>query len=151
MGHEGYMRQALAEAVKAREAGEVPIGAVLVLKGQVISAGHNLKETLQDPTAHAEIIAIREAASKLHSWRLEEADLYVTIEPCPMCMGAILQARIRRVIFGAFDPKAGAAGSVVDLSMCRQLNHQVEVMDGVLGDECRQLLQDFFGQRRKTE
>ena len=151
MGHEGYMRQALAEAVKAREAGEVPIGAVLVLKGQVISAGHNLKETLQDPTAHAEIIAIREAASKLHSWRLEETDLYVTIEPCPMCMGAILQARIRRVIFGAFDPKAGAAGSVVDLSMCRQLNHQVEVMDGVLGDECRQLLQDFFGQRRKTE
>ena len=151
MGHEGYMRQALAEAVKAREAGEVPIGAVLVLKGQVISAGHNLKETLQDPTAHAEIIAIREAASKLHSWRLEEIDLYVTIEPCPMCMGAIIQARIRRVIFGAFDPKAGAAGSVVDLSMCRQLNHQVEVMDGVLGDECRQLLQDFFGQRRKTE
>ena len=151
MGHEGYMRQALAEAVKAREAGEVPIGAVVVLKGQVISAGHNLKETLQDPTAHAEIIAIREAASKLHSWRLEETDLYVTIEPCPMCMGAILQARIRRVIFGAFDPKAGAAGSVVDLSMCRQLNHQVEVMDGVLGDECRQLLQDFFGQRRKTE
>ena len=151
MDHEGYMRQALAEAVKAREAGEVPIGAVLVLKGQVISTGHNLKETLQDPTAHAEIIAIREAASKLHSWRLEETDLYVTIEPCPMCMGAIIQARIRRVIFGAFDPKAGAAGSVVDLSMCRQLNHQVEVMDGVLGDECRQLLQDFFGQRRKTE
>ena len=151
MGHEGYMRQALAEAVKAREAGEVPIGAVVVLKGQVISAGHNLKETLQDPTAHAEIIAIREAASKLHSWRLEETDLYVTIEPCPLCMGAILQARIRRVIFGAFDPKAGAAGSVVDLSMCRQLNHQVEIMDGVLGDECRQLLQDFFEQRRKTE
>ena len=151
MGHERFMKAALAEAKRAGETGEVPIGAVLVLDGQVISAGHNLKETRQDPTAHAEIIAIREAASKLYSWRLENADLYVTIEPCPMCMGAIIQARIRRVIFGAFDPKAGAAGSVIDLSMCKPLNHQVELIDGVLEDECRQLMQDFFGQRRKTE
>lgn len=151
MGHETYMRLALAEAEKAREAGEVPIGAVLVQGGQVIAAGHNLKETLQDPTAHAEVIAIREAAAKLNSWRLSGTDLYVTIEPCSMCMGAIIQARVRRIIFGAFDLKAGAAGSVVDLSACKPLNHQVEVIDGVLEDECRQLMQDFFARRRKTE
>lgn len=151
MSHETYMRRALAEAQKAQAAGEVPIGAVVVQNGEVMGAGHNLKETLQDPTAHAEIVAVREAAAKVGSWRLDEADVYVTIEPCPMCMGAMLQARIRRVIFGAFDPKAGAAGSVVDLSACKQFNHRMEIIDGVLEDECRQLMQDFFQERRKTE
>jgi tRNA(adenine34) deaminase len=145
------MREALAEAAKARAKGEVPIGAVLVKDGEVIGSGHNLKETLQDPTAHAEIIAIREAAGKIRSWRLDDADLYVTIEPCPMCMGAMLQARVRRVIFGAFEPKAGAAGSTVDLSVIRQFNHRIEVIDGVLEDECRRLMQEFFQRRRKTE
>ncbi|HHX94219.1 MAG TPA: nucleoside deaminase [Clostridia bacterium] len=145
------MREALAEAEKAQAKGEVPIGAVLVKDGEVIASGHNLKETLQDPTAHAEMIAIREAAGKLRSWRLDDADLYVTIEPCPMCMGAMLQARVRRVIFGAFEPKAGAAGSTVDLSVIRQFNHRIEVIDGVLEDECRRLMQEFFQRRRKTE
>ncbi|MGI6554440.1 MAG: tRNA adenosine(34) deaminase TadA [Bacillota bacterium] len=151
MGHDTFMREALAEAAKARAKGEVPIGAVLVKDGEVIGSGHNLKETLQDPTAHAEIIAIREAAGKIRSWRLDDADLYVTIEPCPMCMGAMLQARVRRVIFGAFEPKAGAAGSTVDLSVIRQFNHRIEVIDGVLEDECRRLMQEFFQRRRKTE
>jgi tRNA(adenine34) deaminase len=151
VGHHTFMREALAEAAKARAKGEVPIGAVLVKDGEVIGSGHNLKETLQDPTAHAEIIAIREAAGKIRSWRLDDADLYVTIEPCPMCMGAMLQARVRRVIFGAFEPKAGAAGSTVDLSVIRQFNHRIEVIDGVLEDECRRLMQEFFQRRRKTE
>jgi tRNA(adenine34) deaminase len=151
VGHDTFMREALAEAAKARAKGEVPIGAVLVKDGEVIGSGHNLKETLQDPTAHAEIIAIREAAGKIRSWRLDDADLYVTIEPCPMCMGAMLQARVRRVIFGAFEPKAGAAGSTVDLSVIRQFNHRIEVIDGVLEDECRRLMQEFFQRRRKTE
>ena len=151
VNHETWMRQALAQAAEAQAAGEVPIGAVVVSNDQVIARGHNLKETLQDPTAHAEIIAIREAASKQHSWRLEDADLYVTVEPCPMCMGAMLQARVHRVIFGVFDPKAGAAGSVVDLSMCKQFNHTIEVIDGVMEKECRQLMQDFFQHRRKSE
>jgi len=146
-----FMREALAEAEKAQAKGEVPIGAVLVKDGEVIASGHNLKETLQDPTAHAEMIAIREAAGKLRSWRLDDADLYVTIEPCPMCMGAMLQARVRRVIFGAFEPKAGAAGSTVDLSVIRQFNHRIEVIDGVLEEECRRLMQEFFQERRKTE
>ena len=151
MGHDMFMREALAEAEKAQAKGEVPIGAVLVKDGEVIASGHNLKETLQDPTAHAEMIAIREAAGKLRSWRLDDADLYVTIEPCPMCMGAMLQARVRRVIFGAFEPKAGAAGSTVDLSVIRQFNHRIEVIDGVLEEECRRLMQEFFQERRKTE
>ena len=151
MGHDMFMREALAESEKAQAKGQVPIGAVLVKDGEVIASGHNLKETLQDPTAHAEMIAIREAAGKLRSWRLDDADLYVTIEPCPMCMGAMLQARVRRVIFGAFEPKAGAAGSTVDLSVIRQFNHRIEVIDGVLEEECRRLMQEFFQERRKTE
>ena len=149
--HETYMREALGEARKAFAAGEVPIGAVVVLQGQVIGRGHNLRETNSDPTAHAEIIALREAGAKAQSWRLENADLYVTIEPCPMCMGAMLQARVRRVVFGAFDLKAGAAGSVVDLSANSRFNHRIEVIDGVLDEECRQLMQDFFKERRKSE
>jgi tRNA(adenine34) deaminase len=151
MGHETFMRAALAEAKEAQAAGEIPIGAVVVVNGEVIGAGHNLKETHKDPTAHAEIIALREAGAKLQSWRLEDADLYVTIEPCPMCMGAMLQARVRRVVFGAFDTKFGAAGSVVDLSANSRFNHRIEVLDGVLEEECRQLMQDFFQDRRKTD
>lgn len=151
MGHDTFMMQALAQARKAGVVGEVPVGAVVVINDEVIASGYNLKENVKDPTAHAEIIALRQAAAKLGSWRLDNADLYVTVEPCPMCMGAILQARIRRVIFGAYDPKAGAAGSVIDLSQCKAFNHQVEVIDGVLEEECRKLLQDFFQERRKTE
>ena len=149
--HETHMREALAEANKAFAAGEVPIGAIVVMQGQVVGRGHNLKETQSDPTAHAEIIALRDAGAKQQSWRLEDADLYVTIEPCPMCMGAMLQARVRRVVFGAFDPKAGAAGSVVDLSANSRFNHRIEVIDGILEEECRQLMQAFFQQRRKFE
>jgi len=145
------MRKALEEAAKAFAAGEVPIGAVVVLDGEIIGAGHNLKETCNDPTAHAEIIALRKAGTRQKTWRLEGADLYVTIEPCPMCMGAMLQARVRRVVFGAFDPKAGAAGSVVDLSANSRFNHRIEVIDGVLEEECRQLMQDFFLRRRKQK
>lgn len=151
MGHEAFMEEALEEAKKAFAIGEVPIGAVVVKNGQLVAAGHNLKETLNDPTAHAEIIALRAAGNKLQSWRLEDADLYVTVEPCPMCMGAMLQARVRRVIFGTFDLKAGAAGSVVDLSANNRFNHRIEVIDGVLEEECRQLMHDFFQQRRKTD
>lgn len=147
---EAYMEQALAEAKEALALNEVPIGAVVVREGQVLGRGHNLKETKNDPTAHAEIIALREAGEKAQSWRLEGADLYVTVEPCPMCMGAMLQARVRRVIFGVFDPKFGAAGSVVDLSANSRFNHRIEVIDGILEEECRQLMQDFFQQRRKS-
>ena len=147
---EAYMEQALAEAKEALALNEVPIGAVVVGQGQVLGRGHNLKETENDPTAHAEIIALREAGVKTQSWRLEGADLFVTVEPCPMCMGAMLQARVRRVIFGVFDPKYGAAGSVVDLSANSRLNHRIEVFDGILEEECRQLMQDFFQQRRKS-
>lgn len=149
--YEAYMEEALAEARKALVLNEVPIGALVVREGQVLGRGHNLKETQNDPTAHAEIIALREAGAKAQSWRLEGADLYVTVEPCPMCMGAMLQARVKRVIFGVFDTKAGAAGSVVDLSANSRFNHRIEVIDGILEEECRQLMQDFFQQRRKSE
>jgi len=128
--------------------GEVPIGAVLVVRDKIIAKGHNEKETRQDPTAHAEIIAIKQASKKLGSWRLNDADIYVTIEPCPMCVGAMLQARIKRLFFGAPDPKAGAVGSVVDLTAYRDFNHQIEVDGGILEEDCRKLIQDFFKSKR---
>ncbi len=120
------MSEALAEARLALAAGEVPVGAVVVLHGEVIGRGHNRRETANDPTAHAEILAIREAAGKLGSWRLTDADLYVTLEPCPMCAGAIVNARLRRLVFGAYDPKAGAVISLMNLVQDRRLNHTVE-------------------------
>lgn len=143
------MKMALEEAVHAFEEDEVPIGAVIIKDGNVISKAHNLRENIKDPTAHAEIIAIRKAAEVLGGWRLMDCDLYVTIEPCPMCAGAIVQARIRKLIFGAPDPKAGACGSVMDVIGNPLLNHRVEVTEGILKDECSRIMKDYFRGKRK--
>ena len=140
----GYMRLALEQARKAAAQGEVPIGAVLVRDDQVLAQAHNFRETWQDPTAHAEMIVIREAARALRQWRLIDTTLFVTLEPCAMCLGAILLARIPRLVFGARDPKAGACGSVLDFSSDPRLNHRVEVMGGVLEEESQQMLSKFF-------
>jgi tRNA(adenine34) deaminase len=142
------MRLALREAERALEHGDVPIGALVVRDGEVVSAAHNERELLQDPTAHAEIIALREAARALGSWRVLEATLYVTLEPCAMCAGAIVLARVPRVLYGASDPKAGACGSVLDVLAEPRLNHRPEVRGGVLGEECGELLSAFFASRR---
>ncbi|HEV7363531.1 MAG TPA: tRNA adenosine(34) deaminase TadA [Solirubrobacteraceae bacterium] len=145
---EYFMRLALREAERALEHDDVPIGAVVVHEGEVIGAGRNERELRQDPTAHAEMIALREASRALSSWRLMDAVLYITLEPCAMCGGAIVLARVSRVVFGATDPKAGAAGSVLDVLGEPRLNHRPEVAGGLLGDEAAALLQDFFGDRR---
>lgn len=143
-----FMEQALAEAQKAYELDEVPIGAVIVKDGIILGRGHNLREREKDPTLHAEMIAIRQASAALGGWRLMDCDLYVTIEPCPMCAGAILQARIRRVIFGARDPKAGCAGSLYNLLEDPRFNHRTEVIEGVLEDRCSRIMKDYFRQKR---
>jgi tRNA(adenine34) deaminase len=145
---EYFMRLALREAERAGELGDVPIGAVVVHGGEVIAAGRNERELRGDPTAHAEILALREAAQALGSWRVLETTLYVTLEPCAMCAGAIVLARVPRVLFGASDPKAGAAGSVLDVLGEPRLNHRPEVVGGVLEDECGALLSAFFAARR---
>jgi tRNA(adenine34) deaminase len=145
---EYFMRLALREAERALEHDDVPIGAVVVHEGEVIGAGRNERELRQDPTAHAEMIALREASRALSSWRLMDAVLYITLEPCAMCAGAIVLARVSRVVFGATDPKAGAAGSVLDVLGEPRLNHRPEVARGLLADESAALLQDFFGDRR---
>jgi tRNA(adenine34) deaminase len=142
------MQRAIDEAVKARAKDEVPIGCVIVREGRIIARGHNLRETSQDPAGHAEMIAIRKAARKLGSWRLLDTVLYVTLEPCTMCMGAIILARIPTVVFGCYDPKGGAAGSLYDLSNDSRLNHRVELLPRVLEKECSGLLSDFFAQLR---
>lgn len=139
-----WIRLALQEAWKAYECGEIPVGAVVVNEGKVIGRGYNQVETLQDPTAHAEIIAIGAAATALESWRLSECDLYVTLEPCPMCAGAIHLARIRRLVFGAYDPKKGACGSLMDIVRDERLNHRVEVVPGVSEEDCSYILKAFF-------
>ena len=147
--YDEWMRQALSEARLAAASGDVPVGAVLVdAAGNPISAGHNQRELTGDPTAHAEIVAIRAAAAQLGTWHLEDTTLVVTLEPCTMCAGAILQARIPRVVFGAWDEKAGAAGSVNDLLRDRRLPHRVEVATGVLEAESSALLLEFFASRR---
>ena len=152
MDHVDYMRQAFEEARLAAAAGEVPIGAVLVVDGTVVARAHNRREVWQDPTAHAELIAIREASAQLHTWRLGGSTLYVTMEPCAMCIGAAILARIERVVFGARDPKGGACGSVLNIPEERRLNHRLEVIGSVLEEESRALLQEFFkGLREKTE
>lgn len=143
-----YMDIALEEAKKAADKLEVPVGAVVVQSGQIIGRGHNLREATQDPTSHAEIIAIKAAANQIGYWRLNQADLYVTLEPCPMCAGAILQARIKRVVYGTVDPKAGAAGTLYNLLEDERFNHQVELVTGVRAEESSQLLKDFFRQLR---
>jgi tRNA(adenine34) deaminase len=145
---ENFMRHAIAEAERALEHGDVPVGAVLVRGGEVIGAGHNERELREDPTAHAEMIAIREAARVLGSWRLLDTVLYVTLEPCAMCAGAIVLGRIPRVAYGAEDPKAGAAGSVLDILAEPRLNHRPQVDGGVLAGECAALLLEFFRTRR---
>jgi tRNA(adenine34) deaminase len=139
-----YMALALEQAREAAEAGEVPIGAVLVCDGAVVAHARNARESAADPTAHAEMIAIREAAWRLGRWRLSGCTLYVTLEPCPMCAGALVNARIDRLVFGAADPKAGATGTLYDLSSDARLNHSFEVTGGVLADECGQILKEFF-------
>jgi len=145
-----FMRMALDQANQAFTIGEVPVGAVMVQQGEVIATGFNRREVDQDPTAHAEMIAIREASSKLGSWRLNDSTLYVTLEPCAMCAGAMLQARVSRLVLGAADPKAGACGSICDLLAEPRFNHQVVVQTGVLADECGSILQNFFQQLRQA-
>jgi tRNA(adenine34) deaminase len=148
--NEYFMRLALVEAERAREHGDVPIGALLVRAGEVVAVGANERELRQDPTAHAEILALREAARAAGRWRVLDATLYVTLEPCAMCAGAIVLARVPRVVYGASDPKAGAAGSVLDVLSEPRLNHRPEVEGGVLGQECGELLSEFFASRRAS-
>ncbi len=146
---ERFMRAALREAERGAREGEVPVGAVVVKEGQVLARAHNRPIHLHDPSAHAEILALRRAARKAGNYRLEGCDLYVTIEPCAMCAGAIVQARLRRTVLGARDPKAGAAGSVLHVIDHPKLNHRCEVVKGVLADESAALLRSFFQRRRK--
>ena len=145
---ERFMDIALEEALIAASEGEVPVGAVAVAGDEVIARGHNLRESLSDPTAHAEMIVIREASGKLGKWRLTDVTLYVTIEPCAMCAGAIVLARIPMVVFGAEDPKAGAGGSLFQILQDPALNHRVELVSGVNEDRCRSIMKDFFVNRR---
>ncbi|MFQ9705686.1 MAG: tRNA adenosine(34) deaminase TadA [Limosilactobacillus pontis] len=149
--HQKYMRVAIKEAHQAQLLGEVPIGAVIVHNGQIIASGHNMRERFQDVTYHAEMLAIMEACTALNSWRLEDCDLYVTLEPCIMCSGAIVNARIKNVYYGARDPKAGAVDSLYHLLGDQRLNHQVHVESGILGEECSQMLKDFFRTVRKKK
>jgi len=142
--HDYWMAQAIAEAGKAHVKDEVPIGCVIVREGRIIARAHNLRESKQDPAAHAELLAIRKAARKLGSWRLLNTTLYVTLEPCLMCMGAIILARIPCVVFGCYDPKAGAAGSLYDLSKDSRLNHRLELVSGIRSEECSRQLSSFF-------
>jgi len=144
-----YMRYALREAERALECGEVPVGCVIVHEGEIVGKAHNQRETLQDPTAHAEILAITQAAAHFRSWRLEGAKLYVTLEPCPMCAGAIILARIAEVHFGAHDPKAGACGTLMNLLEDPHFNHQPAVHSGLLADECGTILTCFFRRIRE--
>jgi tRNA(adenine34) deaminase len=145
---EVHMRTALAAAEQAASIGEVPVGAVVVVRGEVVAIAHNQRETKNDPTAHAEIVAMRAAAATLGSWRLIDADLYVTMEPCPMCAGAIVNARVRRLIYGCDDPKAGAVRTLFQLLDDQRLNHRVEVVPGVLALESSALLKSFFSRLR---
>ncbi|SKA96732.1 tRNA(adenine34) deaminase [Caloramator quimbayensis] len=145
---EYFMYLAIKEAEKALVLDEVPIGAVIVKDDIVISRAHNLRETLKDATAHAEIIAIKDACTKLLGWRLIGCSLYVTLEPCSMCAGAIVNSRIERVVFGAFDYKAGACGSVLNVAFNNSLNHRAQITSGILEEECRTLLQEFFKKKR---
>ncbi len=145
---EYFMRLAIREAERSLEHDDVPIGAVIVRDGEVIGAAHNERELRADPTSHAEMVALREAARTIASWRVLDAVMYVTLEPCAMCAGAIVLARLPRVVFGASDPKAGAAGSVLDVLDTPQLNHRPQVQGGLLGGECGDLLRSFFGDRR---
>ncbi|RKQ32998.1 tRNA adenosine(34) deaminase TadA [Oceanobacillus halophilus] len=151
MEDEKFMTAAITEAKKALQLNEVPIGAVIVYQGKIIASGHNLRETSQEALTHAELIAIEAANKKIGSWRLEDCTLYVTLEPCPMCAGAIVQSRIQRVVYGAPDPKAGCAGTLMNLLDEPRFNHQAEVTDGILEQECASLLTDFFRELRQKK
>jgi tRNA(adenine34) deaminase len=146
-----YMREALLLAAQAAQAGEVPVGAVVVKDGRIIGRGSNAPISKHDPTAHAEIAALRDAAQHLGNYRLVDCELFVTLEPCVMCVGAMFHARIARVVYGARDPKTGAAGSMLDLFGEARLNHHAEIEGGVLGDECGKVLSDFFAMRRAQQ
>ena len=146
-----FMTLALQEAKRAAEIDEVPIGAVVVKDDEVISKAHNLRETLQDATAHAELLAIKEACEVLGTWRLIGCTLYVTLEPCPMCAGAIILSRVNKLVFGAKDPKGGACGSVVNLTADDRFNHRPEVVEGVMAKECGEILKAFFQGKRKRQ
>ncbi|WP_100011884.1 tRNA adenosine(34) deaminase TadA [Lentibacillus sediminis] len=143
-----FMRAAIREAEKARAADEVPIGAVIEFQGEIIAAGYNLRETSQETLSHAELVAMQEANKRIGSWRLEDCTLYVTLEPCPMCAGAIVQSRIKRVVYGAPDPKAGCCGTLMNLLDDERFNHQVKWTSGVLEEECAELLRGFFRELR---
>lgn len=151
MKHEDYMNIAIEEARLAAQQGEVPVGAVLVLDGEVVAQAHNQRETTHDATAHAEVLAIRQACAKLQNWRLTGADLYVTLEPCPMCAGAIVNARIGRVIYGAPDSKAGGVDSLFNIVDNKNLDHRVEILSGICETECREVLQEFLKRKRGGE
>lgn len=144
-----FMKAALREAAKAAALGEVPVGAVVVRDGRIIGRGHNKPVKTSDPTAHAEIVSIRKAAGKMGNYRLTDCDLFATVEPCAMCLGAIVQARIRRLVFGALDPKAGAVSSIMTFPFERT-NHRPEILGGILAEESGQLLRDFFRARRRA-
>ena len=146
--HEHFMRAAFQEAETALEHDDVPVGAVVVYQDRIIGRGRNQREQLQDPTAHAEIIALTAAASHVKCWRLEGCTTYVTLEPCAMCAGALVLSRMDRLVFGARDPKAGACGSLFNLCQDKRLNHQVNIVEGVLAAECTALLREFFGRQR---
>lgn len=147
--HEFWMREAIAQAHQAETLGEVPIGAVVVRDGKIIGRGFNLRETTMDSTAHAEMVAIREASKTLNSWRLLDCRLYVTLEPCPMCAGAIVQSRVPMTVYGTADPKAGCAGTLMNLLEEPRFNHRTEVIQGILQEECAELLTSFFRKLRQ--
>ncbi len=151
MTDEQFMRAAIREARKAERLGEVPIGCVIAREGKIYARGYNRRMTDQNTLAHAEISAIRKACRKFGDWRLEDCTLYVTLEPCPMCAGAIVQARIPRVVFGCRNPKAGSAGSVLDLLHVERFNHQAEVEEGVLGEDCAEMMRRFFRALRSAQ
>ena len=148
---EKFMKEALKEAKNAYEKLEVPVGAVIVKNSKIIARSHNLKETKKDTTKHAEILAIEKASKKLGAWRLLDCDMYVTLEPCSMCAGAIINARIKKIYIGALDEKTGAAGSVLNLFEDYKFNHNVEIEKGILGEECEKILKDFFKELRKKK
>ena len=151
MNNEKWMKEAIKQVKKAAQKDEVPIGCVIVKDDQIIARAYNKREMKQCSTAHAEILAIEKACKKLSSWRLEDCDLYVTLEPCPMCSGAIIQSRIRNVIFGAYDPKGGCMGSNMNINDVRGFNHYPDIEGGILQDECSRLLKEFFKAKRKKK
>ena len=149
--NEKYMREAIKQAKKAYAIGEVPIGCVIVYEGKIIGRGYNRRTIDKNPLAHAELIAIKKASKKMGDWRLEDCTLYVTLEPCQMCSGAIVQARMKKVVVGCMNPKAGCAGSILNLLQVEQFNHQVELEIGVLQEECRLMMKNFFKELRKAK